>query len=86
MSATTRTEENRFRLKRRICPGLWIDMNDDPHWSLTEILEAEGLPDTPENRKEISDMIQGIVRSHNPNAQIQFRSTPNDEGQSNICA
>jgi hypothetical protein len=52
----------RNQLKQRLGPGIWIDQNDNLHFSIPELLALVDLPDTPENRAAVHDMLVGTMR------------------------
>ena len=65
----------RNQMRRRIAPGIWEDMEGNPHISVTELLDMVGLPNTPENcaaaMKSLGDLdeiraragIKGAIRA-----------------------
>lgn len=63
-------------LQRRIAPGIWIDANGDPHWSIPELLELADLPDTPETRVAVVQMLKELLQEHHPWAKIIERPDP----------
>jgi hypothetical protein len=52
----------RDQLSRRIAPGIWEDVQGNPHWSIPELLELMDLEDTPENRARVLDTIREVER------------------------
>lgn len=69
---------NRNRLKKRIAPGIWEDMDGNLHYSLPELLALFELEDTPDNRRIATENIRDVVSKANPAATIVERQTPND--------
>ena len=50
----------------RIAPGLWIDGEGNPHWSVPELLALVDLPDTPENRAAVIRLARESMDEHLP--------------------
>lgn len=73
--------ENTNKLKERIAPGIWIDMNDNIHWSIPELLQMVDLPDTPENREAVKQIALKVVRAQNPQATVMFRANEQSKGE-----
>jgi hypothetical protein len=63
-------------LGERIAPGLWMDVNGAPHWSIPELLELVDLPDTPENRAALTEMLRDVTLMADPAATIVYRERP----------
>jgi hypothetical protein len=72
------TDPNRNKLKKRFGPGIWVDMNDHLHISLAELMEAHGMPNTPENLEKVRELALEMIKELQPNAQIVDRRTPLD--------
>lgn len=51
-----------FPGSRRIAPGIWIDGDGNPHWSILELLEMVDLEDTPANRAQVAETIEKQLR------------------------
>ena len=66
----------RNQMRRRIAPGIWEDMEGNPHISVTELLDMVGLPNTPENCAAAMKSLNEIVRQQNPNATLINRGKP----------
>jgi hypothetical protein len=66
----------RDQLSRRIAPGIWEDVQGNPHWSIPELLQLFDLEDTPENRARVTDTIREVLLRKNPHATIVFRERP----------
>jgi hypothetical protein len=64
---------NENKLKRRLGPGAWIDENDDLHFSIPELLEAFGEPDTPETRAEMQRICRQVLAENSPTSKIIYR-------------
>lgn len=47
----------------RIAPGIWMDRDGDVHYSIPELLALVQLPDTPENRAVVAEMIARDLRA-----------------------
>jgi hypothetical protein len=60
----------RNQLKERLGPGIWIDQEGTPHWSIPELLAMVDLPDTPENRDAVKSMLRATMLKANPQATI----------------
>lgn len=73
--------EGRNKLMKRHGPGIWEDADGHIHWSIPELLAMVELPDTPENRESVKQMLLDMMKKGAPNAQIIFRQTPEDEGE-----
>ena len=71
-------DPKRNQLKQRLGPGFWIDQNDNLHISLTELLEAEGLPETPENMAKMREIACEILKEMSPDAKQINRYTRED--------
>lgn len=69
------------QLKKRIAPGIWLDQDDHPHFSIPELLEHVGLEDTPGNREEAKRMFLELMKKFNPNTEIRYRKSPTDDGE-----
>lgn len=70
------SEKPENQMKRRIAPGLWIDMNDRPHFSIPEILAHCELPNTPENFEFIKKEIYKIIDEKTPDMKVIYREKP----------
>jgi len=67
----------RNQFKRQLAPGIWEDMNGNPHFSLPELLALVGLEDTPEHRAKLAAKIRATIAEANP-AKVRERATWND--------
>lgn len=67
---------NADKLRRRIAPGILVDADDMPHFSIPELLDLVQLEDTPDNRKRVSDMLKRLIKENNPEAEIIERHHP----------
>lgn len=65
----------RDELKRRIGPGIWIDQDDNVHWSIKEIFDLFEIEDTPENRKAAVQILEKIIQKSLPDTKSVFRET-----------
>ncbi len=63
--------ENKF--KRQIAPGIWEDVDGNPHFNIHELLSLHGLEDTLENRAIATDEIVKLIRERNPQTIIVGR-------------
>jgi hypothetical protein len=59
------------QLGERIGPGLWIDKAGHPHFSIPEILQHEGLPDTPANRRIVEEALRELIEQATPGAECR---------------
>lgn len=73
-----RNDPKRNKLKHRLGPGFWIDQNDNLHISITELLDEEGLPHTPENMAKMRELAREFLKKFNPQAEIVDRITKQD--------
>jgi hypothetical protein len=64
------------KLGCRVAPGIWVDANGDTHYSIPELLQLVGLPDTPEHRAKVKQMIQGLFQQNAPGVELRFRERP----------
>jgi hypothetical protein len=71
---STATRNGRNRMKKRIAPGIWEDLDGNIHWSIAELLMLVDLPDTPENREAVTAMLRQQMRAINPQAMIVERA------------
>lgn len=55
---------------RRLAPGAWVDRNGGLHFSVPELLEYFGWPDTPETRAECQAMMSKILRELCPGSNV----------------
>jgi hypothetical protein len=53
-----------------LMPGVWIDREGGLHFSIPEILKAEGIADTPEAREHARRMFEEMLREQQPQATI----------------
>lgn len=72
--------DNRNKLKQRIAPGLWEDMDGNFHWSLPELLALVELEDTDENRAKLVEMLKEEMQDSDFKPTIIFRQSPDDPG------
>jgi hypothetical protein len=75
MAGTDRMEKerkcpSRFRLKKRIAPGVWEDQNGAMHISIPELLKFFNIADTPENRDQMVRVAHEVIRVKVPNCRI----------------
>lgn len=54
--------QRRNELKQRVATGFWIDKDNNGHVSIKELLDMVGLPDTPENKKQVVQMLVSTGR------------------------
>lgn len=47
---------------RQIVPGLSVDRDGAAVFNVADILAHLGLPDTPENRRLVGEMVEAMVR------------------------
>lgn len=71
---------NRNKLKKRHGPGIWEDEDGALHFSIPELLDMVGLEHTEENWKKVVEMLKEQVKTNNKEAQIVYRSSPDDPG------
>jgi hypothetical protein len=57
----------------RLAPGAWVDKDGGLHYSVPELLELFGWPDTPENRRAVEEAILETVRKAAPDCKITFQ-------------
>lgn len=62
--------ERQRQAGQRIGPGVWLDRQGDPHFSIPEILAHLGLPDTPADRQIAAKVIAELLAKHCPDARI----------------
>lgn len=51
-------------------PGVWVDRHGMMHFSVPEILQHFGLPDTPEQREHATRELGDLLAEFAPDAQI----------------
>ena len=54
----------------RLAPGFWVDRTGGLHVSVVELLEIVGLPNTPENREQVTQMAVEMMRRSFPDADL----------------
>jgi len=59
-----------FAGARRIAPGIWLDGDGDLHFSVPELLALVELPDTPDNREVVYQLVEDLLRGAHPTATI----------------
>lgn len=55
---------------RRLAPGFWEDAEGHLHVSVPELLAVFELEDTPENRRQVEEMVLEMFRQQLPAAQV----------------
>ncbi|HEV8542769.1 MAG TPA: hypothetical protein VGR78_10295 [Verrucomicrobiae bacterium] len=65
---------NRNKMKRRLAPGIWEDMDGALHISAPEILSYFGVENTEENRVEAVKMFEQIIREKYPDIDLRQRN------------
>ncbi len=58
--------DNRLKVKETICPGLWVDTNNELHVSITDILDHMGWPHDDEHKTFCEREIQKMIRKLQP--------------------
>lgn len=53
-----------------LMPGVWIDREGGLHFSIPEILKAEGIADTPEAREHATRLFEEMLREQQPQATL----------------
>lgn len=53
-----------------IAPGIWIDRHQGVHFSIPDILQHLGLPDTPEDRLLATRAIDDMLAEVAPGTQV----------------
>lgn len=53
-----------------LMPGVWIDREGGLHFSIPEILKAEGIADTPEAREHATRIFEELLRELQPQATV----------------
>jgi hypothetical protein len=71
-------DPRRNQLAQRIAPGFWVDKAGHGHVSIKELLDLVELPDTPENRAQVTQMVRELILKNDPNATFTERQTPDD--------
>lgn len=66
----------RNQLKTRVAPGIWIDQDDGLHFSEPELLAHFEMTETPENREEVRELVNKIIRQKMPDTIIVQREKP----------
>ena len=66
----------RNEVKEILGPGAWIDMENNLHFSLPDILKHLGIADTSENRAELEEELKQITLRRCPGAKITVREKP----------
>lgn len=59
-----------MKLVRQYGPGIWEYDTGALHVSVPEVLEAAGLPDTPENCERVIAEFRTLVFTKNPEARV----------------
>jgi hypothetical protein len=54
----------------RIAPGIWVDRKGHVHVSVPELLEFFDIEDTPENRAEVTVIVEESLAAAAPDATI----------------
>ena len=66
---------------RDLAPGIWEDGNGSTHFNLHEILEANGIPDTPEEREENIRLLLKVIAEKFPESEAALvRKSHGDSG------
>lgn len=60
--------------KKRLGPGVWVDQDDNMHFSVPELLDMVGLPHTPENEAHVRKTLHAMLNEANPEAPIKDQS------------
>lgn len=80
-------EEKANICKRYVMPGIWVDMNNNPHISLPELLDHFEIEDTPENREMAAVIAKDAIRQAFADAgqtvRLISRPIPGSEFQEN---
>lgn len=58
--------DNKLSVKAILAPGVWVDMNDELHVSVSDLLDEFGLEHTEENKAKCEREIQAAVRKSYP--------------------
>ncbi len=69
---------DQYRGSTRIAPGIWIDRDGGLHWSVPELLALVDLPDTPEHREAVTEMLRRTLRDQCPEATLIEQEETND--------
>jgi len=76
MGTPGQMSSKRDQLGRRIAPGIWQDVEGNPHFSIPELLALVGLPDTPEHHDRLKASLRELLASEMPEAKIVERDHP----------
>jgi hypothetical protein len=63
----------RNSVAKTLAPGIWIDTDGNPHFSLPDILKAHGYEDNTENRMMLTHVLKEMFRAENPETKFLER-------------
>ena len=66
----------RNQCKQILAPGMWLDMDDQLHFSIPDILKHLGLPNTPEHFDALQTALLEMVRQQKRDATLIIRTKP----------
>lgn len=78
------TPEQMEKFKAGLEASIGVDAEGAPHISVPNMLAAVEIPDTPENRAVMSEILLDVLLSHNPEIQIVCRSFPDGNNDQTI--
>jgi len=79
MSDARQFAVNRDTFVRYLMPGIWVDANGHHHLALPEMLAHCGLPDTPENRRLVTECVRELMAAHSPEMKVVERPQQADK-------
>ena len=58
--------DNRLKVKETICPGIWVDTNNELHVSISDLLDEMDLEHTDENKSIVERHVAQMIKELQP--------------------
>ena len=71
------SDKTKLEPKKVLMPGIWVDTNDNLHFSIPDLLDLFGWPHDEEHKREVEKKIREIVEKDFMAAAIRIDACPN---------